>query len=124
VASLVPEGVEVVSAFQNVSAHRLQELDQIVECDVVVSGASRPRQAVMKLCSLLPGARALDGGPLGNARIVEAITALLIGLNARYKVPEGLGIRFTGLPENVGQASASPKGAQRGAAERRRRSAG
>jgi NADPH-dependent F420 reductase len=121
VASLVPEGVEVVSAFQNVSAHRLQELDQIVECDVVVSGASRPRQAVMELCSLVPGARALDGGPLGNARIVEAITALLIGLNARYKVPEGLGIRFTGLPEHAGpDSTASAKRAQGAEGDRRR----
>ena len=38
VASLVPAGVPVVSAFQNVSAHRLRELDHPVECDVVVSG--------------------------------------------------------------------------------------
>ena len=34
-----------------------------------------------------------------NARYVEAWTALLIGLNIRYKVPEGLGFRLTGLPE-------------------------
>src|SRR5262249_48715910 len=32
-------GDEVVSAFQNVSAHRLQALGEPVECDVVVSGA-------------------------------------------------------------------------------------
>ncbi len=99
VAELVPKGVSVVSAFQNVSAHRLQALDAAVECDVVVSGSKQPRQRVMALCGLVPGLRAVDGGPLSNARIVESITALLIGLNARYKVPEGLGIRLTGLPE-------------------------
>ncbi|MCA9512905.1 MAG: NADPH-dependent F420 reductase [Myxococcota bacterium] len=99
VASLVPPGVEVVSAFQNVSAHRLRELDHEVECDVVVSGAKGPREAVMALCPLIPGLRAVDGGPLANARIVEEMTALLIGLNIRYKLPEGMGIRFTGLPE-------------------------
>jgi len=99
VASLAPRGVEVVSAFQNVSAHRLQRLDQAVECDVVVSGPRGPRERVMELCGLVPGLRAVDGGPLANARIVEALTALLIGLNARHKVPEGLGIRFTGLPD-------------------------
>ena len=43
------------------------------------------------------GGRALHGGKLENARIVEALTALLIGLNIRYKVHGG-GIRFTGLP--------------------------
>ena len=98
VEALVPEGVHVVSAFQNVSAHRLQHLAEPVECDVVVSGAKAPRAAVMELCGLIPGLRAVDGGPLANARLVEGITALLIGLNARYEVPEGIGIRFTGLP--------------------------
>jgi NADPH-dependent F420 reductase len=99
VASLVPKGVHVVSAFQNVSAHRLQELESDVECDVVVSGPREPRCRVMELCSLVPGLRAIDGGVLSNARIVEALTALLIGINVRYKVPEGAGIRFTGLPD-------------------------
>ena len=98
VDSLVPPGVSVVSAFQNVSAHRLQHLDSEVECDVVVSGARTPRERVMALCALVPGLRAVDGGPLSNARIVESLTAFLIGLNIRYKVAEGIGVRFTGLP--------------------------
>ena len=35
---------------------------------------------------------------LGEALAVEPTpTALLIGMNIRYKIPEGLGIRFTGL---------------------------
>jgi predicted dinucleotide-binding enzyme len=54
----------------------------------------------MGLCELVPGLRAVNGGPLANARVVEEITALLIGLNVRYKVPEGLGIRLTGLPQD------------------------
>ena len=99
VASRVPKGVEVVSAFQNVSAHRLQHLTDPVDCDVLVSGPKKARQTVMALCELVPGLRAVDGGSLDNARIVEAITALLIGLNIRYKVPEGLGFRITGLPQ-------------------------
>jgi NADPH-dependent F420 reductase len=99
VQALVPKGVEVVSAFQNVSAHRLQALGEPVECDVVVSGAKPAREKIMALCPLVDGLRALDGGPLSNARIVEDITALIIGLNVRHKAPDGLGIRFTGLPE-------------------------
>jgi len=101
VASLVPDGVQVVSAFQNVSAHRLRSLEHEVDCDVLVSGPPAPRKAVMALCDLVPGLRAVDGGPLANARIAESITALLIGLNARYKVAEGIGIRFTGLPPDA-----------------------
>jgi NADPH-dependent F420 reductase len=103
VASLVPAGVEVVSAFQNVSAHRLRTLDEPVECDVVVSGSKPERGTVMGLCALIPGLRAVDGGPLGNARIVESITALLIGMNIRYRVSEGIGVRFTGLPGDDSQ---------------------
>ena len=99
VKSLAPKGVFVVSAFQNVSAHRLCDLDHPVECDVVVSGAKAARTRVMELCTLIPGLRGVDGGPLSNARVVEDLTALLIGLNVRHKVPEGLGIRFSGLPE-------------------------
>jgi NADPH-dependent F420 reductase len=99
VKSLVPKGVDVVSAFQNVSAHRLRELSSPVECDVVVSGAKGPRERVMELCQLVAGLRGLDGGPLSNARVVEDMTALLIGMNIRYKLPEGLGVRFTGLPD-------------------------
>ena len=45
------------------------------------------------------GVATVNGGPLANARYVEGWTALLIGLNVRYKVPEGMGFRLTGLPE-------------------------
>ncbi len=99
VAALAPKGVQVVSAFQNVAAHRLRTLDEPVECDVVISGAKEPREAVMALCDLIPGLRAVNGGLLTNARLVEPITALLIGMNIRYKSPEGIGIRFTGIPD-------------------------
>ena len=99
VASLSPTGVAVVSAFQNVSAHRLQDLESSVECDVLVSGPREARRAVMELCRLVPGLRGIDGGALSNARVAEQLTALLIGLSTRYRVAEGVGLRFTGLPE-------------------------
>ena len=93
--SLAPEGVEVVSAFQNVAAPRLLALKEPVECDVIVSGKPESRDRVMALCADIPGARAINGGPLFNARYVEELTALLIGLNIRYKNPDGAGIRIT-----------------------------
>ena len=100
VAALLPKGVNAVSAFQNVAAHRLHDLDQPVECDVLVSGDPQPRKRIMALCELVPGLRGIDGGPIANARIAESITALLIGLNVRYRVSDGTGIRFTGLPDS------------------------
>ncbi len=95
IASLVPEGVPVVSAFQNVAAHRLLALEEPVECDVIVSGEKAPRQSVMQLCDDIPGTRAINGGPLYNARYVEQLTALMIGINIRYKLREGTGLRIT-----------------------------
>jgi hypothetical protein len=95
--SLVPDGVSVVSAFQNVGAHRLMDLEHPVECDVIVSGEKGARERVMALCADVPGTRAIDGGPLYNARYVEQITALLIGINIRHKLREGAGIRLTYL---------------------------
>lgn len=92
---LAPEGVSVVSAFQNVSAHRLLDLEHPVECDVIVSGAKQPRGRVIELCQDIPGLRGIDGGPLFNARYVEQLTAMLIGVNVRYKIPHGVGIRLT-----------------------------
>ena len=62
---------------------------------MIVSGPKGARERVMALCEHLPGTRAIDGGPLSNARYVEQLTAPLIGLNIRYKCPEGAGIRIT-----------------------------
>ena len=68
-----------------------------MECDVIISGAKAARERVMALCDDIPGTRAINGGPLYNARYVEQLTALMIGLNIRYKVREGTGLRITGL---------------------------
>lgn len=97
VRDLAPDGIDVVSAFQNVSAHRLLELDEPVACDVVISGPKGPRDRVMALCDDIPGTRAINGGPLYNARYVEQWTAFLIGVNVRYKIPQGTGFRLTGI---------------------------
>ncbi len=96
-AQLVPGGVAVAAAFQNLGASKLMN-DAPVDCDVIVcSNDERARKAACELAEKIPGARALNGGKLENARIVEQLTALLITLNLRYKV-QGAGIRITGLP--------------------------
>ncbi len=94
---LVPEGVKVVAAFQNVS-HEALEAAGPVDCDVIVCSDDAPaRQLVRELAEKIPGARGVDGGKLENARIVEQLTALLIGINVRYKA-HAAGLRITGLP--------------------------
>jgi NADPH-dependent F420 reductase len=95
-AELVPKGISVVAAFQNVGAELLNA-DGLVDCDVIVcSDDPAAIQVVRRLATTIPGVRALDGGKLENARVLEQITALLIGLNIRHKGHSG--IRITGLP--------------------------
>ena len=95
-AELVPKGISVVAAFHNAGAELLNA-DGPVDCDVIVcSDDPAAIQIVRNLAIKIPGVRAIDGGKLENARIVEQITALLIGLNIRHKGHSG--IRITGLP--------------------------
>jgi 8-hydroxy-5-deazaflavin:NADPH oxidoreductase len=98
-AELVPKGVSVVAAFHNVSAERLNG-DEDIDCDVIVcSDDPNATQIAMELAAKIAGVRAIDGGKLENARIVEQITALLVGLNIRHKGHGG--IRITGLPDGA-----------------------
>jgi hypothetical protein len=97
-AEMVPKGVSVVAAFHNLSAHLL-EGDAAIECDVIVCADDEAaRAAASELAEKIPGVRALNGGPLENARIVEQMTALLITLNVKYGVTHA-GLRITGLPK-------------------------
>jgi hypothetical protein len=98
-AELVPKGVSVAAAFHNVSAELLNG-DDPLDCDVIVcSDDPAAGELARGLAAKIPGVRAIDGGKLENARIVEQITALLIGLNIRHKGHAG--IRITGLPETA-----------------------
>jgi len=95
-AELAPKGVSVVAAFHNVSAELLNG-DAPLDCDVIVcSDDPDAAQLTRELAAKIPGVRAIDGGKLENARTVEQITALLIGLNIRHNGHAG--IRITGLP--------------------------
>lgn len=92
------EGVRVVSAFQNVSAHQLSDLDSEVDCDVLVTGDDEEaREVVCGLCRDM-GITAWQAGPLANSAAAEAMTSVLISINRRYKVAGGAGLRITGLP--------------------------
>jgi hypothetical protein len=94
-AELMPKGVSVVAAFQNLSATLLNK-DGPLDCDVIIcSDDASAIQIVRPLAAKIPGVRAIDGGKLENARILEHITALLVGLNIRHKGDSG--IRITGL---------------------------
>ncbi len=97
IQNLLGEGVRVVSAFQNVSAHALNDADHEVECDVLVCGDDvEARSIVVELAAGI-GLRGVHAGPIVNSAAAEALTSILISINMRYKIP-GAGIRITGLP--------------------------
>jgi len=95
-AHLGPD-VKLVTAFHNVSAHRLDS-DHAIDCDVLVfSDDIEARKTVVDLCPGM-GLRGLSGGSLGNSAAAEALTSILIYMNKTYKA-DGAGIRFTNLTE-------------------------
>jgi NADPH-dependent F420 reductase len=96
-ASVVPNTVSVVTAFNNVSAELLRDPSKPVDCDVLVcSNDDNAKKIVLDLVKSIAGARGFDAGPLENSRTVEQITALLVSLNIRYKV-KNAGLRITGI---------------------------
>ena len=97
-AELAPPASRVVAAFHLLAAEALQDLAGPVECDAIVCGEKAARERLRPLAEAIPGVRYVDGGPLYNARLVEAAAALVIGMNGRYKVRRA-GLRITGLPD-------------------------
>jgi NADPH-dependent F420 reductase len=95
-AQQILPNAKVVSAFQQLDASGLQRVDKPMQGDVIVCGDDKAaKKKVLSLAEEIEYVRALDGGPLMNARISEQITALLIHINKIYKSHSG--IRITGI---------------------------
>jgi NADPH-dependent F420 reductase len=95
---ILPKGTTLCSAFHTLAAAALADLDSEMEGDVLVCGPKAGKPVVKELVEAIPRLGYVDAGPLENSRIVEPITALLIGINRRYGT-ERSGIAITGLPE-------------------------
>lgn len=94
--TLLGKEVSVVSAFQNVAAHHLQE-GKGLDCDVLVTGNNiEAREVVIGLVEAA-GMRGFHAGPIANAAAAEALTSILIAINRRYKCHAG--IQITGLEQ-------------------------
>ncbi|MDQ4149648.1 MAG: NADPH-dependent F420 reductase [Actinomycetota bacterium] len=89
----------VASGFHTVMAAKLTKLDSPLDNDVLCCGDAKARPVLKELVGKIDGARFVDCGPLETARILESLTALLIGINIRYKLDPGAGIRIAGLPD-------------------------
>jgi NADPH-dependent F420 reductase len=95
---MVPDGVEVVSAFHTISAANLGDVDHELDEDVLIAGNKRePKRRVAEIVQRIPGLRPVDCGRLEIARLIEGLTPLLISTNIRHKTHAG--IKLTGIPE-------------------------
>jgi 8-hydroxy-5-deazaflavin:NADPH oxidoreductase len=94
------EGVRVVSALHTVSAASLTDLEHELDEDALLCGDARAdKREAAALLQRIAGLRCVDCGRLEMARITESLTALLIGVNSRYKTHAG--IHLTGLAEQL-----------------------
>lgn len=93
---LLGDGVNVVSAFQNVAAHHLQE-GHGLDCDVLVCGNKKAARAKVIELVEAAGMRGIHAGPINNAAAVEAMTSVLIFINKQYKCHSG--VKITDLPD-------------------------
>ncbi|MET7745055.1 NADPH-dependent F420 reductase [Streptomyces sp. NPDC005385] len=94
---LVPDAV-VVGAFHHLSAVSLWDAEGLLEHeDVLVVGDDREaKEQVSALAATITGRPGVDGGALRLARQLEPLTAVLIGINRRYKTRSGIAI--SGVP--------------------------
>jgi NADPH-dependent F420 reductase len=95
VQAAIPES-RVVAAFQHLPAAELGALDHEVDSDVLIcSDDAVATRTVSELVSRIAGCRPLNAGLLSNALAIEALTAVLLQLNVRYKTR--VAPRFTGI---------------------------
>ena len=89
------DSVQVISAFQNISAELLQK-DAEIDCDVLVCGDKRDsREQVIALVNDA-GLTGWHAGPLCNSVAAEALTSVLIAINKNHTIKHS-GIKITGV---------------------------
>jgi NADPH-dependent F420 reductase len=94
VAALV-EG-PVASGLQAVPAAHLAHPEPPDQDALICGNDSRAKELALELAQDLVAGRALDAGPLENARALEGMTAVILHVNRRYRAVAGL--RLTGVP--------------------------
>ena len=85
----------VVAGLHSLAARNLGR-DAAPEEDALVCGDDPDAKAlVVELAERITAGRAIDCGPLGSARALEGLTAVIVNVNKRYKAHAG--VRITGV---------------------------
>jgi NADPH-dependent F420 reductase len=99
--SLAEEIADVLRAplaagFQSLAAAHLAAPEPPDEDVFVCGDEEAAKAAALELGARLVAGRAIDAGPLANARALEGMTAVILNVNRGYKIRAG--IRLTGFP--------------------------
>ena len=93
IQGLLPEGVKLVSAFHNVSAKKLSDINKKLDMDVFICGDHKEANNVVSdLVKDIPKLNPMIAGPLEVSCMVESITPLLVNL-AIFNNKKHLGIK-------------------------------
>jgi len=91
----LPE-VKVTAAFHHLPAGRFAEIDRAIISDVLVCADDEGAgEATIGLVESIPGLRGVRAGSLASATAIEALTAVLVNVNMRYRAHTTL--RIVGL---------------------------
>jgi 8-hydroxy-5-deazaflavin:NADPH oxidoreductase len=85
----------VAAGLQTLAAAHLTQPDPPEEDVLVCGDDERAKGIALELAQRLVTGRAIDAGPLANARALEGMTAVILNVNRRYKVHAG--IRLVGF---------------------------
>jgi NADPH-dependent F420 reductase len=98
IQAVVPS-CRVVGAFHHLPARELAAIDHPMDADVLLcSDHPDAIDVASTLTTTIPGLRPLDAGSLSNAAAIEAMTAVLLQLNRRYKTRAAIRITGAGIP--------------------------
>ena len=86
IKSVLPDTARLVSAYHNLPAKELANIEEELDYDVVICGDDEEAKEVVKnLTEEMKNLRVLDAGPLSVSPMIEAITPLIVSLNVRLK---------------------------------------
>jgi NADPH-dependent F420 reductase len=86
----------VVAGLHSLAARNLGRDEPPSEDALVCGDDAAAKEIVLALAARITSGRAIDCGPLGSARALEGLTAVIVNVNRRYKAHAG--VRFSGLP--------------------------
>lgn len=94
IKEILPETVKVISAYHNLSARKLADLESNLDYDVVICGDDEDaKKIVMELTHEINNLRPLDGGGLESSYMIESLTPFLINLAIKNGLRD-LGVKF------------------------------